>query len=45
LAIPTTLARSFGANICGVYAEIIADGPISIGDTISESMIVDKSGT
>jgi uncharacterized protein YcbX len=35
LDIPTTLMRRLGHNECGVYAEVIADGEISVGDAIT----------
>ncbi len=35
LSIPHTLMQSFGHADCGVYAEVIAGGDISVGDAIS----------
>ena len=35
LAIPQALQRRFGHGDCGVYAEVIAGGTISIGDAIA----------
>lgn len=35
LAIPATLARTFGHMDCGVYAEVVAGGEIAAGDAIS----------
>ena len=37
LPIPRTLLQTFGHGDCGVYAEVIADGEISVGDTVAES--------
>ena len=34
LDIPHTLMRSYGHADCGVYAEVIADGSIAVGDAI-----------
>jgi uncharacterized protein YcbX len=34
LAIPETLQRRFGHGDCGIYAEVIAGGPIAVGDSI-----------
>ncbi len=34
LAIPQTLMRNLGHTDCGVYAEVIAGGPIAIGDRV-----------
>jgi MOSC domain-containing protein YiiM len=34
LNIPQTLMRSYGHADCGVYAEVIADGEIAVGDEI-----------
>jgi MOSC domain-containing protein len=34
LAIPETLQRRFGHGDCGVYAEVIAGGAVSVGDGI-----------
>jgi MOSC domain-containing protein len=36
LPIPRTLLQSFGHGDCGVYAEVIADGEIKVGDAISD---------
>jgi uncharacterized protein YcbX len=33
-AIPKTLLQSFGHGDCGVYARVVADGEIAIGDTV-----------
>jgi hypothetical protein len=35
LEIPSALTRHFGRNECGIYAEVIADGLIRIGDTVA----------
>ena len=35
LDIPNTLMRRLGHNECGVYAEVIANGEISVGDAIT----------
>jgi uncharacterized protein YcbX len=37
LSIPDTLLRRFGHTDCGVYAEVIAGGPIAGGDAIVEA--------
>jgi uncharacterized protein YcbX len=37
LAIPRTLVDRFGHADCGIYAEVIADGDIAIGDPINET--------
>jgi uncharacterized protein YcbX len=37
LAIPATLTRSFDHANCGIYAEVIAGGPIAAGDRIEIS--------
>ena len=34
LAIPHTLMRTFGHADCGVYGEVVADGPIEVGDEL-----------
>jgi uncharacterized protein YcbX len=34
LSIPQTLMRSYGHADCGVYAEVIADGELAVGDEI-----------
>jgi hypothetical protein len=36
LAIPATLMRSFGHSDCGVYAEVVGDGDIAVGDPLAE---------
>ncbi|WP_409363115.1 MOSC domain-containing protein [Bradyrhizobium lablabi] len=35
LSIPQALMRRFGNNECGIYAEIIADGSVAVGDVIA----------
>jgi uncharacterized protein YcbX len=35
LAIPRTLAQTFGHTDCGVYGEVVAGGEIAVGDTIA----------
>jgi MOSC domain-containing protein len=35
LSIPHTLMQHLGHNECGVYAEVIADGAVAVGDTIA----------
>jgi uncharacterized protein YcbX len=35
LEIPETLMRRFGHNECGIYAEVVADGEIAVGDAIA----------
>jgi MOSC domain-containing protein len=35
LTIPHTLMQRLGHNECGVYAEVIADGAVTVGDTIA----------
>jgi uncharacterized protein YcbX len=35
LEIPEALMRRFGHNECGIYGEVISDGTIAIGDTIT----------
>jgi uncharacterized protein len=35
LTIPRTLLQTFGHTDCGIYAEVIAAGPIAPGDTIA----------
>jgi uncharacterized protein YcbX len=35
LEIPEALMRRFGHNECGIYAEVIADGEIAVGDEIA----------
>jgi hypothetical protein len=37
LSIPRTLMRTFGHADCGVYAEVITGGEITVGDAISEA--------
>lgn len=36
LAIPATLAKTFGHMDCGVYAEVVAGGEIAVGDTVAK---------
>jgi uncharacterized protein YcbX len=36
LSIPRTLLRTFGHIDCGVYAEVIASGAVTLGDTLAE---------
>jgi uncharacterized protein len=36
LAIPATLAKTFGHMDCGVYADVVSGGEIAAGDTIAE---------
>jgi uncharacterized protein YcbX len=38
LAIPDTLMRTFGHPDCGVYGEVVAAGPVAIGDTITQTI-------
>ena len=35
LAIPDTLMRTFDHADCGIYAEVLAGGPIAIGDSVN----------
>jgi uncharacterized protein YcbX len=35
LEIPSAITRHFGRNECGIYAEVIEDGLIRIGDTVA----------
>jgi uncharacterized protein YcbX len=35
LSIPPALMRQLGHNECGIYAEVIADGAINVGDAIA----------
>jgi uncharacterized protein len=35
LSIPHTLMRQLGHNECGIYAEVIADGSVGVGDAIA----------
>jgi uncharacterized protein YcbX len=35
LAVPRTLMTTYGHADCGVYAEVIADGPIAVGDAVA----------
>jgi uncharacterized protein YcbX len=35
LSIPNALMQRFGNNECGIYAEVIADGSVAIGDVIA----------
>lgn len=37
LAIPEALMRAFGHADCGVYAEVVAGGPVRIGDPVAEA--------
>ena len=37
LPIPRTLLQSFGHGDCGVYAEVVADGEIAVGNAVTES--------
>ena len=37
LPIPKTLLRTFGHADCGLYAEVIADGEIAVGDAVEEN--------
>ncbi|HEU5019154.1 MAG TPA: MOSC domain-containing protein [Pseudolabrys sp.] len=43
LAIPKTLQQNFGHGDCGVYAEVVAAGEISVGDTLDESPAADPA--
>ncbi len=36
LPIPGTLLQRFGHGDCGVYAEVVADGEIALGDAVAE---------
>ena len=36
LTIPETLMRTFDHGDCGIYAEVVAGGPIAIGDRITD---------
>jgi uncharacterized protein len=36
LPIPGTLLRAFGHGDCGVYAEVVADGEIAVGNAVAE---------
>jgi uncharacterized protein len=36
LPIPRTLLQTFGHADCGVYAEVVADGEIAVGDAVEE---------
>jgi len=36
LPIPRTLMQTFGHADCGVYAEVVSDGNIAVGDALSE---------
>ena len=38
LEIPETMQLRFGHADCGVYAEVISDGEITIGDAVVEAM-------
>ncbi len=35
LAIPRTLMQALGHSDCGIYAEVIAAGPVSVGDPVT----------
>jgi uncharacterized protein len=35
LDIPATLLRTLGHADCGVYAEVVADGEVAAGDTVT----------
>lgn len=35
LEIPESLMRRFGHNECGIYAEVVADGEVAVGDAIA----------
>ena len=35
LDIPSAIMRRLGHNECGIYAEVIADGDVAIGDEIA----------
>ena len=37
LPIPKTLLQTFGHADCGLYAEVIADGEIAVGDAVEEN--------
>ena len=37
LEIPPALMRRLGHNECGIYAEVIAGGPIATGDDVTIS--------
>ena len=36
LPVPRTLLQTFGHGDCGVYAEVVADGEIALGDAVAE---------
>ena len=36
LPIPRMLLQTFGHGDCGVYAEVVADGEIAVGDAVAE---------
>jgi len=38
LAIPDTLMRTFGHADCGVYGEVVAGGPVAVGEAITQSV-------
>jgi len=35
LEIPPAITRGIGRNECGIYAEVVADGAIGVGDTVA----------
>jgi uncharacterized protein YcbX len=35
LAVPRTIMKTYGHADCGVYAEVIAGGPIAVGDSVT----------
>ncbi len=37
LHVPQTLMRTFGHTDCGIYGEVMAAGPIAVGDAIREA--------
>jgi uncharacterized protein len=37
MAIPKTLLQTLGHTDCGIYAEVIADGDIAVGDTVAST--------
>jgi hypothetical protein len=37
LAVPATLAKTFGHMDCGVYADVVTGGEIAVGDAIEEA--------
>ncbi len=36
LPVPSTLLRSFGHGDCGVYAEVVQEGEIAVGDAVAQ---------